>query len=139
VLLSVGKSLLQMECLAFPFIDQGKDLGYTRERERENEEREKTEEKRALGLCRPSPLQVGPTGHSVDNEGVHTSQPCPSSVLQAGATVLVVVPLSVTGAIARRLILPRHVVCSIDPLVWSHTGIEQHSAGPPGAVGDVSA
>jgi hypothetical protein len=52
--------------------------------------------------------------------------PYPSLALQA-------------GAIAQRLILPRHVVCSIDPLVWSHMGIEQHSASPPGAVGDVSA
>jgi hypothetical protein len=45
-----------MGCLAFPFIDQGKELGYTRERERKRKRRKrKTEEKRALGLCRPSP------------------------------------------------------------------------------------
>jgi hypothetical protein len=30
-----------MGSLAFPFIDQGKDLGYMRERERGKEEREK--------------------------------------------------------------------------------------------------
>jgi hypothetical protein len=41
VLLSVGKNPPQMGCLAFPFIDQGKELGYTRERERERERKRK--------------------------------------------------------------------------------------------------
>jgi hypothetical protein len=39
---------------AFPFIDQGKDLGYTREREK-NRGKRKIEEEIALGLCRPPP------------------------------------------------------------------------------------
>jgi hypothetical protein len=40
----------------FPFIDQEKDLGYTREREREkNRGKRKIEEEIAPGLCRPPP------------------------------------------------------------------------------------
>jgi hypothetical protein len=39
----VLENLAQMGCPAFPFIDQGKDQGYTREREKEEK---KEEEKR---------------------------------------------------------------------------------------------
>jgi hypothetical protein len=46
---------------AFPFIDQGKGLGYTRETERKrNRRKRKTERKRALGLRRLS-SPAGPT------------------------------------------------------------------------------
>jgi hypothetical protein len=54
---------------AFPFIDQGKDLGYTRERKRR---KRKTGKKRALGLCLPSPLPAGPAGPADNNGGVLT-------------------------------------------------------------------
>jgi hypothetical protein len=51
-LLSNGLSALEilalMGCLAFPFIDRGKGLGYTRERKRkQNRRKRKTERKRA--------------------------------------------------------------------------------------------
>jgi hypothetical protein len=40
--------------LAFPFIDQGKDLGYTGERERKRKRRKrKIEREGALELCHP--------------------------------------------------------------------------------------
>jgi hypothetical protein len=86
---------------SFPLIDQGKDLGYTREKKRNRGER-KTERKRALGLRCPSPLRAGPTGPADDNEGVRMSRPRPSLVLQTGAVVLFVASLSVTVAIGRR-------------------------------------
>jgi hypothetical protein len=79
VLLSI-KKLAQMGRPAFPFIDQGKDLRYTGEGEKE-----KKVKKRALGLRRPSPPQAGLVGPADDNRSVHTSQPYPSLVLQAGA------------------------------------------------------
>jgi hypothetical protein len=41
-----------MGCATYPFIDQGKDLGYMRDRGKE--EREKIEKKRAQKLHRPS-------------------------------------------------------------------------------------
>jgi hypothetical protein len=72
-----------MGCPAFSFIDQGKDLGYKRER--------KTKKERALGL-------VGPID---DNESVCMLQPYSSPALQAGTVVLVMMFLSVTGAIGR--------------------------------------
>jgi hypothetical protein len=83
------------------------------------------EEKRALGLHRPSPPQASPVGPTVDNEGVCTSRPCPSPVLQAGATVLVVVPLSFTSAIGRshRLVPHPALACGMvnrSPCLESH-------------------
>jgi hypothetical protein len=68
----VLENLSQMGRLAFSFIDQGKDLEYTRERERGKEGRGKTEKKRALGHRRPSP-QVGHTGPVDNNGSVRTS------------------------------------------------------------------
>jgi hypothetical protein len=43
----IEREIPLMGHLAFPFIGQGKDLGYTRER--------KTEKEIVLGLCCPSP------------------------------------------------------------------------------------
>jgi hypothetical protein len=39
-----------MWCPAFPFIDQGKDLGYTKEREREKEKKKKEKNRGEGGL-----------------------------------------------------------------------------------------
>jgi hypothetical protein len=92
MLMSVREKDPQMGCPAFPFIDQGKDLGYKRER--------KTKE-RALGLRCTSPLWVGLAGPVDDNESVCMLQTCSSPALQAGTIVLVMMLLSVTGAIGR--------------------------------------
>jgi hypothetical protein len=95
---------------AFPFIDQGKNLGYTRERKKR---KRKTEMKGALELRRPPPPRAGPVGPTDDSGSVRTPQPCPSLALQAGATVLVVGPLSVTGATGGRrysAVAPRPVL-----------------------------
>jgi hypothetical protein len=50
-------------------MDQGKDLGYTREREVEKRKRRKRkiERKGALGLRCPSPPYAGPAGLVDDN------------------------------------------------------------------------
>jgi hypothetical protein len=121
---------------AFPFIGQGKDLGYTRER---------TEKGIPPGLCRPSPLWAGPAGPVVDYEGVCILWLRLSLVLQVGVAVFGHGSLSVTGPIGRR----RHLAAALHPFlacgmvdkspVWSCMGIEQHSVGPPDTVGDVSA
>jgi hypothetical protein len=58
----IEKETPLMGCPAFPFIGQGKDLGYTRER--------KTEKEIAPGLCCPSPPRAGPVCPVDDNEGV---------------------------------------------------------------------
>jgi hypothetical protein len=57
--------------------------------------------KGALELRRPPPLRVGPAGPADYSGGVRTLQPCPSLALQAGATVLVMAPLSIIGATGR--------------------------------------
>jgi hypothetical protein len=108
------ESLAQMGHPVFPFIYQGKDLGYTRERERKRKRRKrKIETKRALGLRLPSPPQVGPAGPADDNGSVLTSQPYLSLVLQAGVV-----------AQPWRPVPSWHVVWSTDPLDWSHMGIQ---------------
>jgi hypothetical protein len=51
-----SEELAQMGRLPFPFIDQGKDLGYMRETERKRKRRKrKTKREEALGLRCPSP------------------------------------------------------------------------------------
>jgi hypothetical protein len=55
----------------FPFIGQGKDLGYKREGERQRKRRKEKIEERAPGLRCPSPPWVGPAGPVDNNEGVH--------------------------------------------------------------------
>jgi hypothetical protein len=40
-----------MGCPAFPFVDQGKDLGYTREREKEEKKEEKKQRRREPWGC----------------------------------------------------------------------------------------
>jgi hypothetical protein len=140
MLLSDRKRDSPMRRPTFPFIGQGKDAGYMRERRKE--EREKTKKETAPGLCRPSPPPVGPAD---DNEGVRMLRLCPSPVLQVSIAVLIMIPLSVTGAIGRRrssATTPRPTLACgwlIDPLVWSHMRIEQHSVGLPVTVGDMSA
>jgi hypothetical protein len=74
VLLSVRKSS-PMPNLPFYKLREGPRV---HKREKERKKKEKTEEKRALGLCHPSPSQAGP---AVDNEGVRTSRPRSSPVL----------------------------------------------------------
>jgi hypothetical protein len=59
----IKKEIPLMGRPTFPFIGQGKDLGYTRERERE------IEKATALGLCCPSPW-VGLVGLVDENEGM---------------------------------------------------------------------
>jgi hypothetical protein len=123
VLLSIGKSSPQMGCLAFPFIDQGKDLGYTRERMKKEKKQRREPWGCAVLLCRWVLLVIQSTMKVCTHHNLVRHQcyrqalpswswcPCPSLALQA-------------GAVARRLVSPRHVVCSIDPRVWSHTGID---------------
>jgi hypothetical protein len=65
-----GESEVELKCFSmvekriplmgrptFPFIGQGKDLGYTREREKEEKRKRKTEEETAPGT-RPPPVGV---------------------------------------------------------------------------------
>jgi hypothetical protein len=51
-------------------IDQGKELGYTRERERR---KRKIEKERALGLRCPSPPWAGPVGLADDHRDISMS------------------------------------------------------------------
>jgi hypothetical protein len=82
-----------------------------------------------LGLRRPSPPQAGPASSVDDNGDTRTPQPCPSLVLQAGAT-----------AQSWRLVLSWHAVWSTDPpLLESHGDSKQHSASLLGTVENVSA
>jgi hypothetical protein len=91
----------------------------------------------SLPFYRP---REGPGVH----EGVRVLRLRLSPVLQAGVTIFGHGSLSVTGPIGRR----RHLAVALHPFlacgmvnrshVWSRTGIEQHSAGPPDTVADVS-
>jgi hypothetical protein len=66
------------------------------------QERErKTKKERALGLRCTSPPWVGLAGPVDDNESVCMLQTCSSPALQVGTVVLVMMLLSVTGAIGR--------------------------------------
>jgi hypothetical protein len=59
-----GRKKISTGCPGFPFIGQGKDLRYMRERERE------IEKEIALGLYCPSPPRTGLAGPVDDNEGM---------------------------------------------------------------------
>jgi hypothetical protein len=54
------EKLAQVGRPVFPFIDQGKDLGYMRERGKEEREKAKREEG-VLELCRPPSPASGPS------------------------------------------------------------------------------
>jgi hypothetical protein len=109
------------------------------EQEREKEEREKRWRRQPRSYI-ALPPRAGPVGPADDNGGTRMLWLCPSPALQVGVAVLVMISPSVTGATDRRRpVLPCHAIWPTDLLVWGRTGIEPHSASPPGTVRDMGA
>jgi hypothetical protein len=96
-------------------------------REKGKEEREKTRGREPWCCVTLLLPQADPAGPADDNGGAHTSRPCPSLVLQAGA-----------AGQSWRPVPSWHAVWSTDPLTGVARGFKQHCVGPPDAVGDVS-
>jgi hypothetical protein len=120
----------------FSFIDQGKDLGYTREREKEKKEKNRGKEgpgatssfsdERVPLVVQMMMMRATPR-RDVDGDG-------------DGSMLWPYLPPAPHAGVASRSCRPVPSWCtawSTDSPDRSRTGIRQHSASMPGAVGDV--